>query len=57
MKYKGETYLPAWYELDKRRLHTKAEFSLVKVTRDIPFSNPILRKFVSLDITNHVFIR
>lgn len=56
MKYRGETYLPAWYGVDKRRLHTRTEISLMNLTREVPFSNPVLRKFVFLDITNHFLI-
>lgn len=52
----GRTYLPAWYWADQRRLHRKAEFSLMRATRDSHFSNPILMKFVSLDVTDHFLI-
>lgn len=44
-KYRGETYLPAQYRVHQRRLHRKAEFSLIRVSRDSQFSNPILMKF------------
>lgn len=56
MKYRGETHLPAGYRVDQRRLYRTAEFSLMRVTRDSHFSNPILMKFVSLDITDHFLI-
>lgn len=44
MKYRGRTYLPEWCKADQRRCHRKAEFSLMKVTRDSQFSNSILVK-------------
>lgn len=56
MKYRGETYLPDWHRVDQRRLHRKAEFSLMRVTRDSHFSDPIIIKFISLDITDHFLI-